>query len=128
MITLITIVLWGIAILLFGGGLFLCGMNLFTGNGWEKFWAVVAVILGVVVFTKLYAWLDSLVWCLMLTGIELGVVGMAGSNNGEKTQEKESKPSSGIIGHVVNEIIEEEKRVQEYQKAMQREEERKRWE
>lgn len=87
---LFTIAIWAVAIFLFGGGLFLCGMHLFTGNGWEKLWSVVAIILGVIVFTRLYAWLDSVVWCLMLTGIVLGVVGNLGSKETEPPQ-KEKK-------------------------------------
>lgn len=123
MITLITIVLWGVTILLFGGGLFLCGMNLFTGNGWEKFWAVVAVILGVVVFTKLYAWLDSLVWCLMLTGIELGVVGMAGSNKSQNTTKKEEK-GPGILETLADQAIQDQRDIAIVQEAIRREKER----
>ena len=108
--TLITIALWAAAIFLFGGGLFLCGMNLFTGNGWQKFWAVVAVILGIIAFSKLYAWLDSVVWCLLLTGIVLGVVGNLGSNEQQSVPQKEKKYGFGdalVDAYVEQEVIKE---------------------
>lgn len=107
---LITIVIWAVAIFLFGGGLFLCGMNLFTGNGWQKFWAVVAIILGVIAFTKLYAWLDSVVWCLLLTGIVLGVIGNLGSNEQQSAPQKEKKYGLGdalVDAYVEQEVIKE---------------------
>ena len=107
---LITIIIWAVAIFLFGGGLFLCGMNLFTGNGWQKFWAVVAVILGVVAFTKLYTWLDSVVWCLLLTGIVLGVIGNLGSNEQQSAPQKEKKYGLGdalVDAYVEQEVIKE---------------------
>lgn len=107
---LITIVIWVVAIFLFGGGLFLCGMNLFTGNGWQRLWAVVAIILGVIAFTKLYAWLDSVVWCLLLTGIVLGVVGNVGSNEPQSAPRKEKKYGFGdalVDAYVEQEVIKE---------------------
>ena len=107
---LITIVIWAVAIFLFGGGLFLCGMNLFTGNGWQKFWAVVAIILGVIAFTKLYAWLDSVVWCLILTGIVLGVIGNLGSSEQQNAPQKEKKYGFGnalVDAYVEQEVIKE---------------------
>ena len=103
---LITIVIWAVAIFLFGGGLFLCGMNLFTGNGWQKFWSVFAVILGVIAFSKLYAWLDSVVWCLLLTGIVLGVIGNLGSNDQHRAPQKEKK--YGLGDALVDAYVEQE--------------------
>ncbi len=91
--TLITIVLWAAAIFLFGGGLFLCFSNLFKGKGWEKFWAIVAMILGVIVFNRLYAWLDSIVWCLILTGMVIAFVADIGSNKLQPAPVKEKGPS-----------------------------------
>ena len=87
---LVTITIWAAAIFLFGGGLILCGVNLFTGKGWRKFWAVVALILGVIAFNKLYAWLDSIVWCLLLTGVVLCVVGNL-ADEPQNPPEKEKK-------------------------------------
>lgn len=107
---LITIVLWVLAILLFGGGLFLCGMNLFTGNGWQKFWAVAAIILGIIAFTKLYDWLNSLVWCLILTGIVLVVVGNISSDGSQNAPRKEKKYGLGdalVDAYVEQEVIKE---------------------
>ena len=117
--TLITIVIWGAAIFLFGGGLFLCGMNLFTGNGWQKFWAIVAIILGVIAFTKLYAWLDSIVWCLLLTGIVLGVIGNLGSNEPQETTVKEPK-GPGVIETLADQYIKDQRDIAIVEEAIRR--------
>ena len=106
--TLITIAIWAVAIFLFGGGLFLCGMNLFTGNGWQKFWAIVAIVLGVIAFTKLYAWLDSVVWCLILTGGVLGVVGNLGSNE-QQNAPKEERRGPGVIETLADQAIKDQR-------------------
>lgn len=117
--TLITIVIWAAAIFLFGGGLFLCGMNLFTGNGWQKFWAIVAIILGVIAFTKLYAWLDSIVWCLLLTGIVLGVIGNLGSNEPQETTVKEPK-GPGVIETLADQYIKDQRDIAIVEEAIRR--------
>lgn len=116
---LITIVIWAAAIFLFGGGLFLCGMNLFTGNGWQKFWAVVAIILGIITFTKLYAWLDSVVWCLLLTGIVLGVIGNLGSNEPQETTTKTPK-GPGIIETLADQAIKDQRDIAIVEEAIRR--------
>lgn len=117
--TLITIVIWAAAIFLFGGGLFLCGMNLFTGNGWQKFWAIVAIILGVIAFTKLDAWLDSIVWCLLLTGIVLGVIGNLGSNEPQETTVKEPK-GPGVIETLADQYIKDQRDIAIVEEAIRR--------
>ncbi len=104
--TIITIAIWAVAIFLFGGGLFICGMNLLKGNGWKKFWAVIAIILGIITFTKLYAWLDSLVWCFLLTGVVLELVGNAGSNETQNVPQKEKK--YGFSDALVDAYVEQE--------------------
>lgn len=116
---LITIVIWVVAILLFGGGLFLCGMNLFTGTGWQKFWAVVAIILGIIAFTKLYPWLGSLVWCLLLTGIVLGVIGNLGSNETQETTTKNSK-SYSVIEKLADQAIKDQRDIAIVEEAIRR--------
>ena len=117
--TLITIVFWAIAIFLFGGGLFLCGMNLFTGNGWQKFWAVVAIILGVIAFSKLYAWLDSVVWCLILTGIVLGVIGNLGANEPQEATTKTPK-EPGVIEKLADQAIKDQRDIAIVEEAIRR--------
>ena len=117
--TLITIVIWAAAIFLFGGGLFLCGMNLFTGNGWQKFWAIVAIILGIIAFTKLYGWLDSIVWCLLLTGIVLGVIGNLGSNEPQETTVKEPK-GPGVIETLADQYIKDQRDIAIVEEAIRR--------
>lgn len=116
---LITIVIWAVAIFLFGGGLFLCGMNLFAGNGWQKFWAVVAIVLGVVAFTKLYAWLDSVVWCLILAGIVLGVIGNLGSNEPKKATTKTQK-GPGVIETLADQAIKDQRDIAIVEEAIRR--------
>lgn len=103
--TLITIVFWAIAIFLFGGGIIICGVNLFKGNGWQRFWAIVAIILGIIAFTKLYAWLDSIVLCLILTGIVLCMVGTFADKQ-ENTPQKEKK--YGFSDALVDAYVEQE--------------------
>lgn len=117
--TLITIVIWAAAIFLFGGGLFICGMNLFTGNGWQKFWAIAAIILGVIAFTKLYAWLDSIVWCLLLTGIVLGVIGNLGSNEPQENTVKEPK-GPGVIETLADQYIKDQRDIAIVEEAIRR--------
>lgn len=116
---LITIAIWAVAIFLFGGGLFLCGMNLFTGNGWKKFWAIAAIILGVIAFIKLYAWLDSAVWCLLLTGIVLGVIGNLGSNEPQETTTKAPK-GPGIIETLADQAIKDQRDIAIVEEAIRR--------
>ena len=117
--TLITIAIWAVAIFLFGGGLFLCGMNLFTGNGWQKFWAIVAIVLGVIAFTKLYAWLDSVVWCLILTGGVLGVVGNLGSNE-QQNAPKEERRGPGVIETLADQAIKDQRDIAIVEEAIRR--------
>ena len=116
---LITIVIWIVAIFLFGGGLFICGMNLFTGSGWEKFWAVVAIILGIIVFTKFYAWLESVVWCLMGSGIVLGLVGnVVADSKEEPAPQKQKEP--GFIRQLTGRILEDEREIAIIEEAIRR--------
>lgn len=116
---LITIALWAAAIFLFGGGIILCGSNLFKGNGWQKFWAIVAIVLAVVAFTKLYAWLDSIVWCLMLTGIVLCVIGNLGSNEPQTTKtEKPKQP--GVIETLVDQAVQDQRDIAIVEEALRR--------
>ncbi len=93
--TLITIVIWLVAIFLFGGGLLICIGNLIGGGGFEKFMAVLGIILGIVAFSCIYSWFESIVWCLMGSGIVLGLIGNAGSDSEEKAPKKEEKYGFG---------------------------------
>lgn len=116
---LITIALWAAAIFLFGGGIILCGSNLFKGNGWQKFWAIVAIVLGVVAFTKLYAWLDSIVWCLMLTGIVLCTIGNLGSNEPQETTTKAPK-GPGVIETLADQMAQDQRDIAIVEEAIRR--------
>lgn len=117
--TLLTIIIWAAAIFLFGGGLFLCGMNLFKGSGLQKFWAVVAIFLGAIAFSRLYAWLDSVAWCLILTGIVLGVVGNLGSNEPQNTPRKEHK-EPGVIQTLTDQAIKDQRDIAIVEEAIRR--------
>lgn len=116
--TLITIALWGAAIFLFGGGIILCGVNLFKGNGWQRFWAIVAIILAIIVFTKLYNWLDSLVWCLFLTGGVLCLVGNAADDQ-QTTPAKEPR-EPGFIERLADQAAQDQRDIAIVEEAIRR--------
>ena len=116
---LITIVIWAAAIFFFGGGILLCGLNLFTGNGWQRFWAVVAIILGVIAFIKLYAWLDSVVWCLLLTGIVLVLVGNFGSDEQKETTTQVPK-GPGVLETLADQYIKDQRDIAIAEEAIRR--------
>jgi len=103
--TLFTIAIWAIAIFLFGGGIFICIGNLISGDGWEKFWAVIALVLGAISFVFLYNWLESVVWCLILSGGVLGL-GNAGSTTGSPNVESRTQKEPGIIETITDEYLE----------------------
>jgi len=93
--TLFTIAFWAAAIFLFLVGIILCIRNLINGNAWKKFMAVVAIILGVFTFFRVYAWIESIVFCLLATGIVLGLVADFGSGELESAPSRASKYDLG---------------------------------
>lgn len=103
--TLFTIVIWVVAIFFFGGGLLFCIDNLIHGSGWRKFLTVIAVILGIFVFTRVYAWCKSIVWSLAASGMVLAFVSEAGSGRLQNAPEKKKK--YGFTDALVDAYVEE---------------------
>ena len=83
--TLFNIVCWAMVISSFVGGSILCIVKLIKGNREEKAQAVIAVILGIVAFTGMYALLESVEFCLFATGIVLCLVAGASSDDAKRT-------------------------------------------
>lgn len=102
---LITIVIWVVAIFLFGGGIILCVGNFTSGKGGAIFQGVIAVILGVVTFLGVYSWLESVVWCLLLSGLVIGLVSTAGSDRLQDAPKKEKK--YGVTDALIDAYVEE---------------------
>lgn len=100
---LFTIGFWVVAVFLFLGGLVLCIGNLIGGNGLEKIMAGLAVILGIVTFFWMYDWSESVAWCLLATGLELGFVAGMFSDNGKTTQAPEKE--DGFLVTLADDII-----------------------
>ena len=97
---MINFILWAIVIIIFGGGIFLCGMNLFTGNGWEKARSVIGLILGAITFYYVWGWFESIGWCLFFSGMVVGLLS-AGSQ-----EEPVRKKEPGAIGRFTEGYVE----------------------
>jgi len=89
---LITFAFWAAAIFLFVGGIICCIKQIFSGSGFEKFLAILAIGLSVFAFIRVYAWLDSILWSMLISGIILSTLGLGGS--GEET-DKAPRTRSG---------------------------------
>jgi len=105
---MITFIIWAIVIIIFGGGVFLCGMDLISGTGEEKAQSVIAIILGIIIFSVVYSWFESIGWCLFFSGI--GLISVCGK--GEPAKTKEPGPigrfAEGYIeGYIQKEITKE---------------------
>lgn len=108
--TLITIVIWAVAIFLVGGALLFCFDNLIHGSGGRKFLTVIAIILGVYIFSRVYDWCGSVVWSLIISSIVLATVAEAGSGRLKKAPRKEKKYGFGdalVDAYVEQEVIKE---------------------
>ena len=112
---LFTIGLWVVAIFLFVGSIIMCIARIVSGSGWEKFWAILGAVLGVIVFFKMYDWTGHIVWCMLATGCVCGFI--TALPDPEPPQE-EKKP--GLIGQVVNQIIEDEHDIAKMEEAIRR--------
>lgn len=117
--TLFTIVIWAIAIFLFLGGIFICIGNLKDGTGGEKALAVIAIILGVIAFVCMYAWFESIVWCMAASGLVLCMVGNAFSDEGRKTSSAPG-PKSNLAGEIIDEVIKYERDVAVVEEGIRR--------
>jgi len=75
---MVTFIIWAIVLVIFGGGVFICGKNLFSGTGGEKARSVIAIILGIITFSVVYGWFESIGWCLFFSGLVVGLVSIGG--------------------------------------------------
>lgn len=81
--TLLTIALWGVAILLFVGGIFISVSNLKSGNGWKIFGAMISIGLGIAAFCWTYNWSSgSIVWCMLFSGLVTVLLQCGGEKTG----------------------------------------------
>lgn len=107
---MITFIIWVVVFFIFGGGLFLCGMNLFTGSGWDKARAIIGLILGGITFYYVYGWLESIGWCLFFSGLVVGMLSLG--NQGEPAKPREPGPieqfAEGYVqGYIQKELTKE---------------------
>ena len=108
--TLITIAIWAVAIFLTGGALLFCFDNLIHGSGGRKILTVIAIILGVYIFCRVYDWCGSIVWSLIISSIVLATVSEAGSGRLKDAPQKEKKYGLGdalVDAYVEQEVIKE---------------------
>ena len=107
--TLFTIAFWAAAIFLFLGGIILCIGNLISGDGWDKFVSCIAAILGVIVFIRVYVWLESIAFCLLASGLVLGLVRVPKPGE-ESTPQRERKygiSEAFLDAYIEEKVIEE---------------------
>lgn len=86
---MVTFIIWSIVIIIFGGGIFLCIANLVSGSGGEKAQSVIAIILGIITFSIVYKWFESIGWCLFFSGAVIGLVSLG--DKGEPAGGRSSK-------------------------------------
>lgn len=104
--TLFTIAFWAAAILLFLFGIIACIGHLIDGNWWQRIMAVIAAILGVIVFIKMYTWCGSIAWCLLASGFVLMAVSMFGTDDGQRvSQPSPSPPQPGFITTLTDDYL-----------------------
>lgn len=81
---------WAVAIASFILGI-ICWIGMFIDtNGWIKFIGVITIIIGIVVFWRVYVWMESVGVCLFATGFLLGMIGAGANSN--TTADKGSSP------------------------------------
>lgn len=88
---LLMIALWAAAIFFFGGGIILCICDFTEGSGGKIAKGVIAIILGIITFVTVYSWLDSIVWCLIFSGMVIGYVANFGDDEVQPAPQKERK-------------------------------------
>lgn len=106
---------WIVAIFLFVGSIIMCIVRLASGSGWEKFWAILGAVLGVIAFFKMYDWTGHIAWCMMATGI---VCGFITALPDPEPPQKEKEP--GLLGQIANQIIEDEHDITKMEEAIRR--------
>lgn len=111
---LLTIVIWGAAILLFVGGIIVCIVKLVKGSIGSKFMAVVAAFLGVVAFVKMYDWTEHIAWCMLGSGLVICLFTGVLFEGEDKPKER------GFVGQVIDQVIEDEHDIAKMEEAIRR--------
>ena len=96
------VIFWIIAGLACIFGLWGCIYNLFKGSGWEKFWSLLAIVLAVFAFIRVYDWLESIFWCMLVSGIVLCSVGLP-HDGSESRRKRDPGPSVGDV--IITEMV-----------------------
>lgn len=107
---LIDLVGWLIAIGIFVLGVIsLIGMFVYSGV-WGKFLGVVAVLLGVFVFIRAYAWLNSIGFSLFASGFVLAFfgAGAAGHSSGSRSPAQREEKQYTVTDAVLDTVCEYE--------------------
>lgn len=75
----------GATLILFGGGIIMCIINLCSGTGWNKFCSILGIILGAATFICMYNWMESILWCMLISGLVLSLttIGLAGKDTSD---------------------------------------------
>ena len=93
---LLTIAIWSAAIILFVGGIISCITKIVSEGIGSKCLAIIAIILGIVAFCKMYDWTGHIAWCMLGSGIVIclftGVL-----TNGEEDTTRHEPPDPGVI-------------------------------
>ena len=112
--SILTIVIWGAAILLFVGGIIVSIAKLATGSVGSKIMAVVAIILGIVAFFKMYDWTEHVAWCMLGSGFVLCLFTGVLSEGEDKPKER------GFVGQVIDQVLEDEHDIAKMEEAIRR--------
>lgn len=112
---LFTIGFWIVAIFLFVSSIIMCIAKIVSGSGWEKFWAILGAVLGVVAFFIMYDWTEHIAWCMIATGI---VCGFITALPDPPTPEPPKEP--GLIETIGKSVLETEAEIAKMEEAIRR--------
>lgn len=111
---LLTIAIWGAAIIVFVGGIITCIAKIVSGGIGSKCMAVIAAVLGIVAFFKMYDWTEHIAWCMLGSGLVLCLFTGVLSEGEDKPKER------GFVGQVIDQIIEDEHDIAKMEEAIRR--------
>lgn len=97
---LLTIAFWIATIFTLVSGVILCIEKFTSRNGWEILHAVIAIIIGVFVFSKTYEWIESIPWALLFTGCALSLV--LGDDSDERKKSSQSNGQTSLTDAMVD--------------------------
>ncbi len=107
---IITIVVWVFAVFIFLGAIMCCIDNFISRDGWRIFRGILAVILGVTVFCKVYGWLESIPFCMMFGGGVAYFISGAGEKSAQEKPRTEKQYGLGqafLDAYIEEKVIEE---------------------